>query len=150
MGRRSRHRRAGWQRHRGNNLGDAGEGGRVSRRIRHVFARSRSRSARVVGWLRRDSCLPPMNVDYENLERDLSTGMFREMLKEELIGGFRQIQTAGERLPLASHYASQIAEIVSRGASGPLRPEVAFGLYQEILDAVESARATVLGEERAQ
>ena len=46
-----------------------------------------------------------MNVDYENLERDLSTGMFREMLKEELIGGFRQIQTAGERLPLASHYA---------------------------------------------
>jgi len=91
-----------------------------------------------------------MNVDYENLERDLSTGMFREMLTEELIGGFRQIQATGERLPLASHYASQIAEIVSRGASGPLRPEVAFELYQEILDAVESARATVLGEERAQ
>ena len=91
-----------------------------------------------------------MNVDYENLERDLSTGMFREMLKEELVAGFRQIQATGERLPAASHYASQIAEIVSRGASGPLNPEVAFELYQEILDAVESARATVMSEERAQ
>ena len=91
-----------------------------------------------------------MNVDYENLERDLTTGMFRELLREELVAGFRQIQATGERLPSASHYASQIAEIVSRGASGPLRPEVAFELYQEILDAVEAARAAVLGEERAQ
>ena len=91
-----------------------------------------------------------MNVDYEYLERDLTTGMFREMLKEELIVGFRQIQASGERLPLASHYASQIAEIVSRGASGPLRPEVAFELYQEILEAVEAARATVLGEQTTQ
>ena len=91
-----------------------------------------------------------MNVDYENLERDLTTGLFREMLKEELAAGFRQIQATGERLPAASHYASQIAEIVSRGASGPLRPELAFELYQEILDAVEAARAMVLGEERAQ
>ena len=69
---------------------------------------------------------------------------------QELIAGFRQIQAAGERLPLPSHYASQIAEIVSRGASGPLRPEIAFELYQEVLDAVESARAAVLGEELAQ
>ncbi|HJT17687.1 MAG TPA: hypothetical protein VJ853_09875 [Thermoanaerobaculia bacterium] len=91
-----------------------------------------------------------MNVDYENLERDLETGMFREMLKEQLVVGFRQIQMTGERLPLASHYASQIAEIVSRGAAGPLRPEVAFELYQEILDAVEAARATVLGEQTTQ
>jgi hypothetical protein len=91
-----------------------------------------------------------MNVDYENLERDLETGMFRELLKEELVVGFRQIQMTGERLPLASHYASQIAEIVSRGAAGPLRPEVAFELYQEILDAVEAARATVLGEQTTQ
>ena len=91
-----------------------------------------------------------MNVDYENLERDLTTGMFRQMLKEELVAGFRQIQATGERLPSASHYASQIAEIVSHGASGPLRPELAFELYQEILDAVEVARATVLGEARAQ
>ncbi len=91
-----------------------------------------------------------MNVDYENLERDLTTGMFREMLREELVAGFRQIQATGERLPLPSHYASQIAEIVSRGASGPLNPEVAFELYQEILDAVEAARSLVLGEQRAQ
>jgi hypothetical protein len=86
-----------------------------------------------------------MNVDYENLERDLTTGMFREMLREELVMGFRQIQATGERLPSASHYASQIAEIVSRGANGPLKPEVAFELYQEILEAVESARSVVLG-----
>jgi len=91
-----------------------------------------------------------MNVDYDNLERDITTGMFREMLKEELIVGFRQIQATGERLPAASHYASQIAEIVSRGATAPLNPEMAFELYQEILDAVEAARATVLGEVTAQ
>ncbi len=88
-----------------------------------------------------------MNVDYENLERDLVSGMFADMLKEELIGGFRQIQRAGERLPLASHYASQIAEIVNRGAPEPLHSELAYYLYQEILASVESARATVLGEE---
>ncbi|HEX9501586.1 MAG TPA: hypothetical protein VGA10_08040 [Thermoanaerobaculia bacterium] len=91
-----------------------------------------------------------MNVDYENLERDIATGMFREMLREELIGGFRQIQASGERLPAASHYASQIAEIVSRGAAAPLPPEIAFELYQEILEAVEAARALVLGEQQAQ
>jgi hypothetical protein len=91
-----------------------------------------------------------MNVDYENLERDLVTGLFRESLREELVSGFRQIQASGERLPAASHYASQIAEIVSRGAVAPLKPEVAFELYQEILDAVEAARATVLGEQLAQ
>jgi hypothetical protein len=91
-----------------------------------------------------------MNVDYENLERDLETGMFRELLKEELIAGFRQIQSSGERLPPASHYASQIAEIVSRGAARPLHPDVAFELYQEILDAVEAARATVMGEQTPQ
>ncbi|PYQ50705.1 MAG: hypothetical protein DMF59_10120 [Acidobacteria bacterium] len=89
-----------------------------------------------------------MNVDYENLERDIVTGLFRESLREELVAGFRQIQASGERLPAASHYASQIAEIVSRGAAGPLKPEIAFELYQEVLDAVEAARA--LGEQRAQ
>jgi hypothetical protein len=91
-----------------------------------------------------------MNVDYDHLERDLVTGLFRESLREELIAGFRQIQAAGDRLPAASHYASQIAEIVSRGAVAPLNPELAFELYQEILDAVEAARSTVLGEERPQ
>ena len=91
-----------------------------------------------------------MNVDYDNLERDLVTGLFRESLREELVNGFRQIQASGERLPAASHYASQIAEIVSRGAAAPLAREVAFELYQEILDAVEAARAAVLGEQLAQ
>ena len=90
-----------------------------------------------------------MNVDYENLERDLVSGLFRESLAEELVRGFRQLRDAGERLPLASHYASQIAEIVSRGALTPLSADLAFNLYQEILSAVESARATVLGEDRA-
>ena len=85
-----------------------------------------------------------MNIDYDNLERDLMSGLFREHLAEELTVGFRQIRDSGERLPLASHYASQIAEIVNRGAS--LSQEMAFELYQEILAAVESARATVLGE----
>lgn len=91
-----------------------------------------------------------MNVDYDNLERDIATGMFRELLREELVSGFRQIQTSGERLPAASHYASQIAEIVSRGAGAPLRTELAFELYQEVLEAVEGARALVLGEQQTQ
>lgn len=85
-----------------------------------------------------------MNVDYDNLERDLVSGVFRERLAEELAAGFRQIRDMGERLPLASHYASQIAEIVTRG--GAVDADLAFDLYQEILTAVESARARVLGE----
>ncbi|MEK6374361.1 MAG: hypothetical protein AABO58_16870 [Acidobacteriota bacterium] len=87
-----------------------------------------------------------MNVDYASLAGDLETGLFRETLKEELTIGFRQIRDTGERLPTASHYASQIAEIVNRGATEPLNAELAFNLYQEILAAVEAARATVLGE----
>ncbi len=60
--------------------------------------------------------------------------------------GFRAIHDSGERLPTASHYASQIAEIISRGAPVPLAPGAAFDLYQAILLACEKARATVLGE----
>ena len=88
-----------------------------------------------------------MNVDYDKLADDMESGTFREELKAELIIGFRQIQMAGERLPTASHYASQIATIVGNGARDPLSPELAYYVYQEILMAVESARATVLGEE---
>jgi len=88
-----------------------------------------------------------VNVDYENLARDLESGIFRETLREELISGFRQIHAAGERLPLASHYASQIAEIVDRGAPEPISSELAYYVYQEILSAVEAARAEALGEE---
>jgi hypothetical protein len=87
-----------------------------------------------------------MNVDYGTLAGDVESGVFRQTLKEELVLGFRQIRDSGERLPTASHYASQIAEIVSRGAGEPLQPELAFNLYQEILSAVEAARAEVLGE----
>ena len=87
-----------------------------------------------------------MNVDYPSLEHYLESGLFRQSLKEELVAGFRQIRDSGERLPTASHYASQIAEIVSRGAAAPLDPELAFNLYQEILAAVDAARAEVLGE----
>jgi hypothetical protein len=85
-----------------------------------------------------------MNVDYANLERDLLDGSFRQRLEEELTFGFRQIREAGERLPLASHYASQIAEIINRDAE--LSEEMKFELYQEVLTAVEAARVAVLGE----
>jgi hypothetical protein len=88
-----------------------------------------------------------MNVDYETLEDDVANGLFRESLREELLFGFRQIHNSGERLPLASYYAAQIADIVNRGAAEPLNKDLAFNLYQEILLAVEAARAEVLGEE---
>lgn len=87
-----------------------------------------------------------MNVDYANLEQDLVDGTFRQKLEDELTTGFRAIRTSGERLPTASHLASQIAEIVSRNAPAPLDSELAYNVYQEILAAVETARATVLGE----
>jgi hypothetical protein len=86
-----------------------------------------------------------MNIDYENLERDINDGTLRLNLQEELIVGFRQIQQAGERLPLASHYAAQIAEIINRQVE--LSSAMQFELYQEVLEAVESARVAVLGEE---
>ena len=88
-----------------------------------------------------------MNINYRTLEEDLVSGVFRQQLESELEEGFRTMVAAGERLPLASYYASQIAEIVSNGAAAPMNPEVAFNVYQEILSAVETARATVLGEE---
>ena len=90
-----------------------------------------------------------MNVDYAALEQAVFEGTFRQDLEAELTVGFRIIRDAGERLPLASHYASQIAEIVSRNAPEPLAPELAFHVYQEILSACETARAAVLGEEPA-
>jgi hypothetical protein len=88
-----------------------------------------------------------MNVDYKSLEDDVANGLFRESLREELLFGFRQIHNSGERLPLASYYAAQIADIVNRGAVEPLNKDLAFNLYQEVLLAVEAARAEVLGEE---
>lgn len=85
-----------------------------------------------------------MNIDYENLERDIDDGTLRRNLEEELIAGFRQIRQTGERLPLASHYAAQIAEIINRNAT--LTSAMQFELYQEVLEAVEGARVKVLGE----
>jgi hypothetical protein len=87
-----------------------------------------------------------MNIDYQNLEENLVDGTFRVNLQFELVDGFRDILDSGERLPTASHYASQIAEIVNRNAQPPLNAEMAFNLYQEILLAVEGARASVLEE----
>ena len=87
-----------------------------------------------------------MNVNYQALEEKILDGSFRADLEAELIAGFQEIHRTGERLPLPSHYASQIAEIVSRGAPVPLRAELAYEVYQEILAACEHARATVLGE----
>jgi hypothetical protein len=85
-----------------------------------------------------------MNINYATLETDLLDGAFRRDLQEELTVGFRQIQMDGERLPVASHYASQIAEIINREAD--LSDPMKFELYQEVLEAVEGARTTVLGE----
>jgi hypothetical protein len=87
-----------------------------------------------------------VNIDYAALESNVADGTFRSDLEEELTIGFRLLRDAGERLPVASHYASQIAEIVGRNAPEPLSPELAFNVYQEILAACEHARATVLGE----
>ncbi len=87
-----------------------------------------------------------MNIDPATLEDDLVSGVFRETLREQLTHGFRQIQLAGERLPTASHYAAQIAEIVNAAAGVSMSPDLAFNLYQEILLAVEAARAEVLGD----
>jgi hypothetical protein len=89
-----------------------------------------------------------MNIDYANIEADLESGTFRQNLQTELAIGFRAIHEAGERLPLASYYAAQIAEIVNRGVE--LGAEVKYNLYQEILLAVEHARAEILGEDPAQ
>jgi hypothetical protein len=85
-----------------------------------------------------------MNIDYSTLEQDVFDGTFRQRLEDELTLGFRQMHETGERLPLASYYASQIAEIVNRDVQ--LSPELKYNLYQEILAAVEAARVAILGE----
>jgi hypothetical protein len=86
-----------------------------------------------------------MNIDYTTLEQDIYDGTFRIRLEEELTNGFRQIAATGERLPTASHYAAQIAEIVNRDVQ--LAPELKYNLYQEILLACENARAAALATE---
>jgi hypothetical protein len=85
-----------------------------------------------------------MNIDFNTLEDNLLDGSFRRALEDELTVGFRQIQLAGERLPVPSHYASQIAEIISRQTE--LSDLLKFELYQEVLLACEAAAKTVSGE----
>jgi hypothetical protein len=85
-----------------------------------------------------------MNIDYATLEQDIDDGTFRQKLQGELEIGFRAIRNTGERLPTASHYASQIAEIVNRDVQ--LGPDLKYNLYQEILLACEQARAAVVAE----
>jgi hypothetical protein len=86
-----------------------------------------------------------MNIDYTTIEQDVFDGTFRDRLEAELTIGFRDMHARGERLPLASYYAAQIAEIVNRDVQ--LAPDLKYNLYQEILLACERARAAVLGEE---
>jgi len=88
-----------------------------------------------------------IDIDYDTLADEIESGTFQLRLEAELRRGFELIFASGERLPTASHYASQIAEIVNRGAPEPIGSELAFNLYQEILLACEHARAAVLGEE---
>jgi hypothetical protein len=88
-----------------------------------------------------------IDIDYAGLWDELESGAFRARLEIELTPGFRQIHSSGERLPTASHYASQISEIINRNAPEPLTAEVAYELYQEVLAACERARAAVLGEQ---
>lgn len=87
-----------------------------------------------------------IDIDYRTLDQDVLDGTFRQQLEDELIRGFREIHDSGERLPVPSHYASQIAEIVNNAAPVPLRSEFAFELYQEILDACAAAKEVVLSE----
>ena len=85
-----------------------------------------------------------MNIDYDNLEKEVFDGTFRQKLEGELVAQFQQIHESGERLPPASYLAAQIAEIVNRDVS--FSDNVKYELYQEILAACEQARVTVLGE----
>lgn len=86
-------------------------------------------------------------VDYASLPGEVEDGTFRQRLEAELTRGFREIHQSGERLPVASHYASQIAAIIDRATPQPLPQELAFAMYQEILAACEHARAAILGEQ---
>jgi hypothetical protein len=85
-----------------------------------------------------------MIIDFDNLDRDLEEGTFRQRIQESLIEGFREIRDAGERLPPASYYASRIATIVDENSA--LDGEKKYYLYQEVLDAVEAAQAAVMAE----
>ena len=83
-------------------------------------------------------------MNYSTLGEDLLSGTFRANLEDELIRGFRELKEGGDPLPPASYYATKIAEIINAGGPVPLNKDFAFHVYQEVLLAVETARATVL------
>ncbi|HVT04790.1 MAG TPA: hypothetical protein VHL58_15610 [Thermoanaerobaculia bacterium] len=87
------------------------------------------------------------DIDYDTLEEDMISGVFRERLREELVGANRLLQQAGEPIPLASYTATKIAEIINKGSDEPIDKTFAYDLYQEILEACERARSEVIGEE---
>lgn len=89
-----------------------------------------------------------ITIDSRAIAAEVEDGTFRARLEEELTRGFEQMHAAGERLPPASYYATQIAEIVNRDAD--LSDELKYDLYQEILLACENARRSVLGEEEGE
>lgn len=84
-----------------------------------------------------------MEVNYSTLDEDLLSGVFRSKLEDELIRGFREMKDTGQPLPPATYYATKIAEIINAGGPVPLNKDFAFHVYQEVLLAVETARATV-------
>lgn len=88
----------------------------------------------------------PVDIDYDTLADEIENGTLRQRLEEELLAGFRQLQSQGDPLPPASYFASKVAEIIDSGATEPLTEAMKYGLYQEVLTACEQARATVLGE----
>jgi hypothetical protein len=87
-----------------------------------------------------------MNIDYKAIEDNILNGTLRSELEAELTVGFRTLRMSGEHLPTATHYASQIAEIIAKGSPEPMRDTLAYQVYLEVLAAVEAARAVVLAE----
>ena len=89
-----------------------------------------------------------IDIDYERLSEEVASGEFRERLKRELVLGFEQTKEQGESPSPASYYATKIAEVINRGAEGPIDPNLAFEIYQEVLLACQEARELVTGEEQ--
>lgn len=89
-----------------------------------------------------------MDIDYQNLGRDLIDGTFESRLEGELTEGFQRLADAGNPLPLPSYYATKIAEIVHVGLLVPLTKDAEWELYQSILAACEKAWQNVTGTPR--
>ncbi|MBW3566160.1 MAG: hypothetical protein KY459_15735 [Acidobacteria bacterium] len=85
-----------------------------------------------------------IEIDYDNLERDLDAGTFRIELEEALKEGFREIHARGDRLPPPSYYASKISEIIHQG--GPVPDHMSLPIWDQVLAACENAREDVTGE----